>query len=72
MTLDDWLRAARLARRDEARGLTLVWLGGHGVHAVDDQGREVSFWNIASHDAEATEAEVLASMDAAIATGGYP
>ena len=72
MSLAEQLQGAKIIRRDDARNLTLVWYGGHGIHAFDADGHEVAFWNIDdwAQDA-ATEAEVMADMDEKVATGDY-
>lgn len=72
MSLADALRGARIIRRDEARDLTLIWYGGHWIHAFDADGCEVAFWSIGnfSHE-QARETKVLEAMQEAITTGEY-
>ena len=72
MSLAEELRGAKIIRRDDARDLTLIWYGGHGLHAYDSDGHEVAFWNVGSfaNDA-ATETEVMADMDEKVVTGDY-
>lgn len=72
-TLREQLKGARLVRVDEQRELTLVWRGGHGIHAYNDDGEEVSFWNTGSFAVDhATCKEVNESMERKIASGEYP
>lgn len=73
MNLRKALVGAKVVMVDEARGLTLVWHGGHGIHAYNDSGREVSFWNTGSWAVnEATESQVRESMEERIESGDYP
>lgn len=73
MSLSEQLSGAKIIRRDDARDLTLVWYGGHGLHAFDADGHEVAFWNVGSFAQDAaTEAQVMQSMDDMVATGDYP
>ena len=73
MTLREQLKGAQIIMTDDARALTLVWFGGHGIHAYNDDGVEVSFWNTGNfqHN-DATPRAVRASMRDAIEEGGYP
>jgi hypothetical protein len=71
MTLSELLNGARIVNVDNAMGLTLVWKGGCGVHAYDDAGREVWFWNVGGAKTDADAAEVIESMEARIVTGDY-
>ena len=71
--LAEQLNGAKMVRFDPDTGLTLVWFGGHGVHAYTSEGREVSFWNVGSFEADhASEKEVADSMDETIEEGTYP
>jgi hypothetical protein len=44
-SLGEALHEAKIVKHDPNTGLTIAWFGGHGVHAYDDQGTEVDFWN---------------------------
>ncbi len=73
MSLAEQLSGAKIIRRDDVRDLTLIWYGGHGLHAFDREGHEVAFWNIGDFaQGAASEAEVMADMDEKAATGEYP
>jgi len=66
--LDD----AKIVKYDKERKLILAWFGGHGVHAYDQCGNEVSFWNVGSFRKSADIDEIEQSMEKAIKTGYYP
>ncbi len=68
MSLAEELRGAKIIRRDDARDLTLVWYGGHGIHVLDADGREVAFQNVGdwARD-EATPEEIMEAIDTLIA-----
>jgi hypothetical protein len=72
-SLREQLKDARIVMTDDNHGLTLVWKGGHGIHAYNDEGREVSFWNTGNwaHQ-DASETEVRESMQNRIDTSDYP
>lgn len=73
MELADALKGARIVMEDKARGLTLAWFGGHGVHVYDRTGREVSLWHAGDFSKpDADAADIKASMEEAIRTGDYP
>lgn len=44
-TLRESIAGVRVIMVDSERELTLAWFGGHGIHAYNDAGVEVSFWN---------------------------
>ena len=63
----------RMIQVDTTRELFLVWFGGHGVHAYQSDGTEVSYWNVGDFaNNNATPDEVLDSMRECIDTGEYP
>lgn len=64
---------AKIKMRDSNTGYVLVWYGGHGIHAYDEAGNEVSFWNTGDFSKnEATAKEIRASMMRRIKEGDYP
>jgi hypothetical protein len=72
MTLSELLNGARIVNVDNAMGLTLVWKGGCGVHAYNDAGREVWFWNVCGGEKkDADAAQVIESMEDRIVAGDY-
>jgi hypothetical protein len=66
------LDGARLVMHDPEWDLALAWFGGHGIHAYDVDGTEVSYWSVGDFaNDDATAAEVEASMRECIETGDY-
>jgi hypothetical protein len=67
------LDGARVVRYDHKTGLLLVWYGGHGIHAVREDGSEAAFWNTGDFaQKDASEADVVASMERRMAKQDYP
>lgn len=63
MSLGDRVSTARVVLYDFDRHLALVWRDGHGIHAYNADGDEVSRWRVGPFDQEdANEIEVRASM----------
>jgi hypothetical protein len=63
---------AKIIKIDLERELVLAWKGGHGVHAFNACGDEVSFWNVGDFAKDsATESEVLEHIKEVINTGDY-
>lgn len=46
MNLMEQLDRAMWVRHDDDSGIIMAWFGGHGVHAYDESGLEVAFWNV--------------------------
>ena len=70
--LIDELNGAKIIMTDTRHNLVLAWFGGHGVHAYDQSGREVAFWNVGDFAKNnASPATVRGSMRRRIKTGDY-
>jgi len=65
------LRGAEIIRVDCARKLFLAWSGGTGIHAYDKDGVPVYYWLVDSHETNASEEEIVESMDERIESGKY-
>ncbi len=67
------LDGARWVRFDRERLLVVAWSGGHGIHAYDLEGDEVSFWNVGDFAKEDADIKVVRdSIERTIETGGFP
>ncbi len=72
MTLSEHLEGAQVVVYDKERDLTVIWYGGHGVHAYDGTGREVHFWNTGDFARnDAGKKEVRKSIREHISHGYY-
>ncbi len=72
MSLGEQLHGARIVRHDPESGLTLAWMGGHGVLAFREDGLEVAFWSVGDFaESDAAESDVLESMEERMAAGDY-
>jgi|MudIll2142460700_1097286.scaffolds.fasta_scaffold00003_53 hypothetical protein len=71
--LGEQLDRARWVRYDAERDLLLVWKGGHGIHVLNMEGVEVSFWSTGNFQlSDADEDVVWASMEQRMLAGDYP
>ncbi len=62
--LHNALEGARMVKSDYDRGLWLAWFGGHGIHAYNEQGQEVAYWNTGSFAQDNASLEAVEeSMD---------
>ena len=62
-TLGAELQGARIIMYDERADLTLAWFGGHGIHAYDQNGSELIYWNVGDFAKDnADQRTVRASM----------
>ena len=71
MTLMEELSGARMVQHDSMRGFVLAWFGGQGIHAYDDDGREISYWMLGGHENDADPEDVRADMAEEIESGDY-
>ena len=66
------LDGAMWVRFDEEHRVIMSWQGGHGIHAYDESGREIAFWNIGDWSGPAaTLQEVRASMAGMLENHNY-
>ena len=73
MNIFQALRTARIIMVDADRELFVAWHGGHGIHAYNVHGKEVSFWNTGRWDVDnPDESTIRESMERHIETGDYP
>ena len=61
----------KIYMRDTKRKVTLVWLGGHGIHAYRN-GKEFAFWNVGDFSKDHADIDtVKKSMKKMIKKGNY-
>ena len=72
MSLSSELKGAKIKVKDTKNNVTIAWFGGHGIHAYNEYGEEIGFWNTGDFSKDhATEEEVKRSIRQAIKEGGY-